>query len=283
MNYKNIDGVGKMPVGSGKPNAGNFDPSSMPFVAPSHTLDIHAPLRWLGKGWQDIRVAPKQSLLYGAVMMLFGYAVAYLAYKAGSFIMMVAMLSGTMFLGPVLAIGLYSISCQIQNGRKPVLGYCLREGKRHLGNEMVFAAILLVIFLLWMRATSMVHIFFPAEAHPKWSDLALFLGIGTLIGAIFSAIIFCASAFSLPMFMERKVDVVTAVVTSVNAVLRNKGVMLLWGSLIVVFSLLGFMTGTLFVVLPLVGHATWHAYQETIIADDWPKHGEVWQHNLPHQ
>lgn len=264
-----------MPVSSKKHGAEQFDSSSMPFVAPSRTLDIHAPLRWLASGWQDIRLAPKQSLLYGTVMMLPGYGVAYLAYQAGSFIMMVAMLSGTMFLGPVLAIGLYSISCQIQSGRQPVLGYCLREGKRHLGNEMVFGVILLVVFLLWMRAASTIHVFYPAEAHPDWYDLAVFLGTGTLTGAIFSAIIFCASAFSLPMFMERKVDVVTAVVTSVNAVLRNKAVMLLWGALIVLFSLLGFLTGTLFVTLPLIGHATWHAYQETIIADDWPKHDEV--------
>ena len=220
-------------------------------------------------------VAPKQSLIYGSIMMILSYTVAFLAYKMGSFIIMVALLSGFMFLGPVLAIGLYSISCQIQNGMKPVLGFCLREGKRHLGNEMVFAVILLVVFLLWMRAASMVHIFFPVEANPEWSDLAVFLGIGTLIGAIFSAVIFCASAFSLPMFMDRKVDVVTAVITSINAVLRNKAVLLLWGFLIVFFLLLGFLTGTLLILLPLIGHATWHAYQETIIADAWPKHGDL--------
>jgi len=252
--------------------AGEFDPSSMPFAAPCRTLDMHAPFRWLRKGWQDIRTAPESSLVYGSVLMILSYVVAFLAHQAGSFIIMVALFSGFMFLGPVLAIGLYSISYQIQNGMTPVLGYCLREGKRHLGNEMVFAAILLVVFLLWMRAASTVHIFFPAEAHPKWSDLAVFLGVGSLIGAVFSAIIFCASVFSLPMFMDRKVDVVTAVVTSINAVLRNRAVLLLWGFLIAFFCLLGFLTGTLLVLLPLIGHATWHAYQETIIADGWPEH-----------
>ncbi len=263
-----------MPVSSQKYDEGNFDPSSMPFAAPCNTLDMHAPIRWLRKGWQDIRVAPKQSLLYGAAMMILSYTLAFLAYKMGSFIIMVALLSGFMFLGPVLAIGLYSISYQIQRGRKPVLGYCLREGKRHLGNEMVFAAILLVVFLLWMRATSTVHIFFPAETNPEWSDLALFLGIGSIVGAIFSAVIFCASAFSIPMFMDRKVDVVTAVVTSINAVLRNKAVSLFWGFLIVALTLSGVLTGTLFVILPLIGHATWHAYQETIIADAWPGYSD---------
>jgi uncharacterized membrane protein len=184
-----------MSVSPEKYDAGDFDPSSMPFAAPCNTLDIHAPFRWLRKGWQDILIAPKQSLIYGFVMTILSYSVAFLAYEMGNFIIMVALLSGFMFLGPVLAIGLYSISCQIQHGKKPVLGYCLREGRRHLGNEMVFAAILLVVFLLWMRATSVVHIFFPVETNPEWSDLAVFLGIGSLIGAVFSGIIFCASAF----------------------------------------------------------------------------------------
>ncbi len=263
-----------MPVSSDKCREGKNDPSSMPFVAPCHSLTLKAPFRWLAKAWQDIRIAPKQSLTYGFVMMILSYILAYLAYEMGNFIIVVALLSGFMFLGPVLAIGLYSISCQIQKGTKPVLGYCLREGKKHLGSEMVFAVILLVVFLLWMRAASTVHIFYPIEADPEWQDLALFLGTGSIIGAIFSAIIFCASAFSLPMFMDRKVDVVTAVVTSVNAVLRNKIVSLLWAGLIVIGLLVGFLTGTLFVLLPLIGHATWHAYQETILADAWPKHDD---------
>jgi len=253
-------------------NSDNKDLSSMPFVAPCNQLDISAPWRWIRLGWSDIRTAPKQSLLYGFIMMLMSYSVAYLAYQIGSFIMMVALLAGFMFIGPVLAFGLYSISRQIQNGRKPVLGYCFNEGKRHFGNEMVFAAILLVVFLIWARAASTIHIFFPTEANPDFTDLALFLGVGSAVGAVFSAVILCASAFSLPMLLDRKVDVVTAVVTSINATIRNKCVMLIWGMIIAFCVFIGFFTATLVILLPLIGHATWHAYQETINADDWPKH-----------
>ena len=259
--------------GSSHPvDPGHYDPSSMPFVAPCRQLDKSAPWRWLYMGWQDIRTAPRQSLLYGFVLMLISYTVAYFSYQIGSFIMMVAMLAGFMFIGPVLAFGLYSISRQIQKGMKPVLGYCLQEGRRHFGNEMVFAAILLVVFLIWARAASTIHIFFPVEANPDLADLAIFLGIGTAVGAIFSAVIFCASALSLPMLLDRKVDVVTAVITSINACFRNKGVMLLWGLIIVSCVFIGFFTATLIVLLPLIGHATWHAYQETIDAHAWPKH-----------
>jgi uncharacterized membrane protein len=207
-------------------------------------------------------------------MMLISYAVAFFAYKIGSFIMMVALLAGFMYVGPLLAFGLYSISRQIQSGRKPVLGYCLSEGRRHFGNEMVFAAILLVVFLIFAQAASTMHIFFPMEVNPDLSGLAIFLGVGSTVGPIFSAVIFCASAFSLPMLLNRKVYVVTAVVANINATFRNKDVMLAWGLIIVACIFVGFFTATLIILLPLIGHATWHANQETINSAAWPKHGE---------
>lgn len=248
-------------------------PSELPFAAPCKNLDIHAPIRWLRLGWQDLRKAPVQSITYGSIIVLISYFVTFIAWWMGNYMLLLGLLSGFVFLGPILAIGLYSISCQLQLGLKPMLGYCLREGKRHLGTEMVFAMALLVVFLIWARAASTLHIFFPEEADPEVTDLIMFLGIGSVVGSVFAAIIFCASAFSLPMIMDRKVDAVTAIVTSVNAVLRNKLVMLAWATLIVLCVLIGFVTAFLgfSVLLPWIGHATWHAYQETIIADAWPK------------
>ena len=252
----------------------SISPDELPFVAPCRKLDSGAPLRWLKQGWQDLRRAPRQSLAYGVVLLLLSYAISLTAYHFGSIYLLIAMLSGFIFLGPVMAIGLYSISRQLQQGRNPELGYCLREERRHLGNELVFTVILLIVFLIWARSASMVHVFFPAEGGQEIADLALFLAVGTSVGTIFAAVIFCASAFSLPFIMDRKVDVVTAVISSVNAVLRNKMVMLIWSSLIVVLILVGFATAFLglAVLLPLIGHATWHAYQDTIDASAWPKH-----------
>lgn len=261
-----MSSVDKFPIDSAAPE-------EMPFVAPCHAVDCHAPFRWLRLGWQDLRRAPRQSLSYGVFMVIISYLVSFGAYKLGSYILFLSTLSGFVFMAPVLAIGLYSISCQIQRGERPVLGHCLQDGIRHLGNEMVFAVMMLVIFLVWARAASMVHVFFPVEAHPHWQDLAMFFAIGSIVGSIFATVMFCASAFSLPMIMDRKVDVVTAVVTSINAVLRNKLTMLVWASLIVGSIAIGFLTAMLglAVILPLLGHATWHAYQETINAEAWPK------------
>lgn len=256
------------------PDESVSNPDELPFVAPCRELDINAPLRWLKLGWRDMRRAPRQSLTYGGILLLLSYLISLTAYYFGNIYLLLAMLSGFIFLGPIMAIGLYSISCQLQEGRDPVLGYCLREGRRHLGNEMIFAVILLIVFLVWARAASMVHVFFPVQGKPELADFALFLGIGSAVGTIFAAIIFCVSAFSLPMIMDRKVDMITAAITSVNAVLRNKKVMLIWALLIVILTAIGFMTAFigLAILLPVIGHATWHAYQEAIDASAWPRH-----------
>ena len=260
---------------SGKPSEPSArPPEELPFVAPCRHLEMDAPIRWIKLGWQDFKSAPRQSITYGFVMVLLSYIITWLAWEYGNISSILGLLSGFIFLGPIIAIGLYSISCQLQEGKKPVLGHCLREGRRHFGNVLVFGFILIVVFLLWIHTASVLHIFYPAESNAELDKYAIFLSIGIGVGAIFSWIIFTVSAFSLPMLMDRKVDMITAVITSVNAVLRNKKVMMVWAALIVLSVLLSFAMAFLgfIVFLPVIGHATWHAYQETIDASEWPKH-----------
>ena len=120
---------------------------------------------------------------------------------------------------------------------------------------------------------SAVEIFLPDQAEPSGIALATFFAIGTVIGSLFAVVVFAASALSLPMFVDRRTDAVTAVVTSVNAVLRNKRAMLVWAILIVLCVAIGFATALigLAVTMPLIGHATWHAYREAIDASAWPQ------------
>ena len=93
-----------------------------------------------------------------------------------------------------------------------------------------------------------------------------------LIEPVFALISFAASAFSLPMLLDRRTDGVTAALTSANAVLKNKPAMLVWICLILLAVIIGFATGFigLAVTMPVIGHATWHAYKDTIDASAWP-------------
>lgn len=252
--------------------AGPGGEPARPFVAPCNTLRWSAPLGWLAAGWRDLRRAGPRSLAYGLFLVITSWVMTLLAFRLGSYVLVLSLLSGFVFLGPVLALGLYSLSRQIGRGERPSLARSLAASRRHLGNEMVFALVLLIVFLVWARAASMVHVFFPVEAHPGWGALIPFLAVGSAVGSLFAAITFAASAFSLPMMIDREVDTITAVVTSINAVLRNKGPMLVWMALIAGLTGLGFATAFLGlgVVLPLLGHATWHAYAETIDASAWP-------------
>lgn len=254
------------------PRTDPHDPNALPFAAPCRPLTTAAPLRWLRLGWQDFRRAPAQSLCYGVAIVLISYFITALALFFGGYAVVLGLLSGFIFLGPLLALGLYDISRTLERGQTPTLLHGLREGWRHLGDELIFALIIGVVFLVWARAASMVHVFFPIESDPRWSDLALFFGIGSAIGSIFATIIFAVSAFSLPMIIDRQTDMVTAAITSINAVLRNKTAMVVWAALIVACVGVGFVTAYLglAVLLPVIGHATWHAYQETIDAGAWP-------------
>jgi len=248
---------------------------ALPFIAPCRALTPASPLRWLRAGWQDMRAAPGPSLTYGLFMAATSLLLSSVAYLYGSYWLLFAALSGFVFVAPVLCIGLYAISAQLERKQEPSLLRSIREaGKRRLGTELIFGLILLVVFLVWARAGSMVHVFFPVEVEPEFSDLLTYLGVGSAVGSIFAAVTFAASAFSLPMIMHRDVDAVTAVVTSINAVLRNKTAMLIWILIIVFALLLGFATFCLglVVTLPLIGHATWHAYLDTVDASEFPRH-----------
>lgn len=248
-------------------------PAATPFPAPCHALQVAAPLRWLRLGWADITRAPRLSLTYGFVLALISGLIGSLTWRYGTLALYLGLATGFVFVGPILAVGLYSISRQLEAGLKPFMGYCIQEGWHHVRGLMVLGLVLLIVLLVWARAAAMVHIFVPVDANPTWQELVPFLGIGSVVGLIFASIVFAISAFSLPMIMDRKVDPITAVVSSVNAVLSNKGAMSVWVSLIGLTVLIGFATAFLsfIVMLPLIGHATWHAYRETIDASAWAR------------
>ena len=248
---------------------------TLPFVAPCRKLSPWAPLRWLRMGFLDLKRAPQVSLLYGLFMAAVMAGVSVAAWSYGTHWLMIAMIGGFAFLAPLCCVGLYAISAQLERDQPVSLLRSLRAAlKRHLGNEMLFAIVLLVIFMIWARAGMMLSVFIPTVANPQLADLGAFLTVGSIIGAFFAAVTFTASAFSLPMIMHRDVDTVTAIVTSINAVLRNKLALGIWLLLIVAGLLVGLLTAFvgLIVILPIIGYGAWHGYLETIDADQFPRH-----------
>ena len=156
-------------------------------------------------------------------------------------------------------------------GRAPTLARTLRAIRKPVTNSLVFAIVLLVILLLWARAATMVHIFFPSQGEIRLQDLAMYLGVGSAVGAVFALITFSASVFSLPFIANRDVDVITAVVSSINAVLRNRWTMLLWALIVAVLTAVGFLTFLFgfIIIIPWLGYATWHGYRNALQVEVW--------------
>jgi uncharacterized membrane protein len=248
------------------------DADTRPGVAPCRALALSAPLRWLRRGWADYRAALPLSLLFGCVTALVSVLVALLAWQLGRFALLAALLSGFVFVAPLLAVGLYCVSREREAGGRPTLRHSFVLARRVVGQAGVFALLQLVILLLWSRAGMMVNAFFPLHAGDR-SGLLEFLVIGSAVGAVFAALTFASAAFSLPMIADREVDMVTACLSSINAVLRNKPAMLLWAALIVALTALGFATAFVgFVVaMPWLAYAAWHGYRETLAPEAWPR------------
>jgi uncharacterized membrane protein len=250
------------------------DPSELPFAAPCRDLSPAAPWRWLRKGFSDLKAAPRQSLSYGLLTVLLSWLVTLAAWHFGNIGLYLGLVSGFVFVGPWLALTLYAISRRLERGESVTLARSFKDAASAIGSAMVFAVILVVVMLVWARAANTMYIFYPEIVDPSARDLLIFLTAGSAVGALFSAVVFAVSAFSLPMLIDRQADAVTAVVTSVNAVLRNKISLLVWALIIVGCVIIAALTAWLafLVLMPVLGHATWHAYRETIDASQWPAH-----------
>ncbi len=243
-----------------------------PFVVPCRALQWHAPLRWLRLGWQDLRRAPRVTAIFGLAVVLVSLGVSALAWQLGRFALLAALLSGFVFIAPLLAVGLYGVSRALEGGRQPSLRESLRLARRVTGQAAVFALVQMVVLFTWSRAGMMVSAFLPIEPGSLRSLLE-FLALGSTFGAVFAAFTFAVTAFSLPMIADREVDMITAIVSSVHAVLRNKRVAFFWGCLIVLLTVAGFATLLLglAVLMPWLAYAAWHSYRETLDPAIWPR------------
>ncbi len=248
------------------------DNNPRPMLVPHVRLEASAPWRWLRKGWADVCRAPALTALFGAVIVGVSVVIAALAWKLGRFALLATLLSGFVFIAPLIGVGLYCVSRALESGRTPRLADSFVLARRVLGQAAVFALAQGVIILLWSRAGMVITALSPITAGDRLAMLE-YLAIGSAVGGVFAALTFAVAAVSLPLIADREIDMVTAGISSVNAVLRNKGTMALWALIIVVLTVLGFATAFigLGIVMPWLAYASWHAYRDTLRPEAWPK------------
>lgn len=242
---------------------------SSPTLRPLRWAD---PPRWLARGWRDFVRAPAIGLFYGAAFVVMGWALAKVYERAPAYVM--ALAAGFLLMGPFLCLGLYHVSRALERGEQPDFGASLLAFESRMGPLAIFGFVLLVLEMLWGRATLVVFaVSFDGMPDLKGSLLALVdpenLGFSVAwlaVGAVFAGLIFSVSVISIPMLLDRPVDAITAGLTSLRLVLTQTGVMLWWGfliALLVVAAMLPWFAGLL-VVGPVIGHASWHAYRAAV-------------------
>lgn len=241
--------------------------NDVPLYAPCRKLAFNAPFGWLKKGWQDFRRTPWHSLTYGAIFACIGWMLVYFSWFYES-VLLISLLISFLLIGPALAFGLYDISQQLELKHKPSFGHERRKAFHEMGHELMLVLLLGLVFLVLLILISMVMNLITTPGQLAVSAAApISYAASLLIAVIFVGLLFCASIFALPMILHQDVNAMTALITSLNAVWRNKSVLALWALLILALTAVGFATaliGYVFIV-PVLGYATWHAYRETII------------------
>jgi uncharacterized membrane protein len=237
-------------------------------------LPFWAGLRWLAAGWRDFWTRPAASLAYGLLVFALSGAFVFALVETGHDYILFPALAGFMIVAPFLALGCYEKSRAIGEGRTVGLPGMLLVRPRAGAQVFFLGLMLFLVLLLWMRAAVLIYaLFFGITAFPGLDHIVpmlfgtpygwLMLIVGSAVGALFAAFAFAAGVFSVPMMLDRRVDALTAMGSSVKLVWNNLPVMLTWGGIVCLFFALCVATGFLgmIVLFPWLGHATWHAYR----------------------
>jgi uncharacterized membrane protein len=242
-------------------------------------VTLAQPWQWVERGWEDMMRARKYSLTYGAVIVLISGLITLGLMVEGYSFVVPFLAAGFYLLAPVIGLGLYQMSAHLE--RNEPLHFChfLEAWKQNQGQLGVITAGLLIIMQLWMMSNFVLFALLYTGMHPPLENFFstvflsgknnVFAFASISVGFLLAWLAYAISAISVPMLMDRKVDGFTAIRTSVKAVTQNWAAMTLWAVLIVMFIGLGLLTFYvgLFIAMPLVGHATWHAYRDLVPAD----------------
>ncbi len=247
-------------------------------------------MQWLALGFKDLAKAPLLSMLHGLVLALLGMAITWIAHDR--FWLLAGALSGFMVVAPVLATSLYAMSRAIERGETVNFRLLLQtwtQWQLRLRHEpdsywslIRFGLLLALAGTGWvMTSSALITLFLPVPIHSPMDfvrhvvlskDHFLFeLWLG--LGGVMAAPVFASCVVSMPLLLDRRVSILQAVLTSWNTVLTHPLPMVLWAFLIMGFTLLGLFSLFLGLILivPMLGHGSWHAYRHMVDVSDLPE------------
>ena len=261
-------------------------PTAAPVI---RTIDLHQPMRWLVLGWRDIERCGWVSFAHGLVLTVVGLGLLALAHD--QFWWLAGAFSGLLVVGPVLATGLYALSRAVERGEATSWRLVLRtwlswrrHGRSRDGKDwrlVQFGLLLGLAGIGWvLTSAALITLMSPVPIEQPLDFLKhvvlardnWLFEVWLALGGLMAAPMFASSAIALPLLLDRRVSVLRAVVTSWQTVLANPVPMAWWSALIMGLTLLGLCSALLglIAVVPMLGHATWHAYRDLVDASALP-------------
>jgi len=236
----------------------------------------------LSAGLRDFQAAPAYGLFFGGLYAAGGVAITLSAFAVGWPWLAYPLAAGFALIGPFVAVGLYEVSRRRERGEplsfRAVLGVILGQARRELGWMGFVTLFVMIIWLYQIRLLLALFLGFQSFATMReflsvivtTPEGLMFLAVGHVVGAALSVLLFSLTVISFPLLLDRDVDFVTAMITSVRAVAESPGTMIGWALAIVVLLVIAmtpFFLGLL-VALPVLGHATWHLYRRAVAPEN---------------
>ena len=248
------------------------------------TIDLFQPLHWLGMAWQDMARCGWISLAHGLVLALVGAAIVAVAHQR--FWLLAGAFSGFLLVAPVLATSLYALSRALERGEKADASVVLKtwlnwqDGRfNKWGSEywrlVQFGALLALAGSGWVfTSAALITLMAPVPIttpsdfvqHVVLAREGFLFELWLALGGVLAAPIFASTVVAMPLLLDRQVTLLQAVLTSWQTILVNPLPMALWAALIMGLTLLGLGSALLGLIamMPLLGHASWHAYRDLV-------------------
>lgn len=251
------------------------DAANAPVIRTIGLADLH---RALQLGWEDFKAVPSHAIILCVIYPVLGLVLARAVHGYSVLPLLFPLAAGFALLGPFAALGLYEMSRRRETGQ-PATAWDAFEVVRSpsFGAMLGLGVLLLALFVTWVATAQAIYIAaFGYEGATGLADFATrvlttpqgwwLIVVGCGVGFLFALVALCVSVVSFPLMLDRHAGAGEAMVTSLRAVARNPVPMAIWGLIVAVLLVAGtlpFFLG-LAVVIPLLGHATWHLYRETI-------------------
>lgn len=251
-------------------------PHGVPAMGRAEVHMLGAALR---RGWRDMIRAPGYAAVFAGVYVAIGWLMILVTWATGHSYWLIFAAVGFPLVGPFAAVGLYEVSHRLEQGMPlvpgEVFGVIAHQRRRQLPS---ICAVIVIMFLFWfflahlifalfLGVSTMTNVSSSFDIYLTREGLSM-LAFGTAVGAAFAALLYMVTVVSLPLLLDREVDFVTAMITSFRTVTESPAPMLGWGAVVAGLTFLAMIPAFLglFVVLPLLGHATWHLYRQLVAA-----------------